>query len=322
MKRAGLFFCVLLVLAIACAVPVIAQPKNKVVISVLKGPSGLSSAWMMSELLKTSPDEFGFITVPSADMVVAKLLNGEVDAGVLPVNIAAKLFNAGAPIRALAVVGNGMVKFLTTDLDFASLSDVKGKTIYIAGQKATPDFLFQYLCASYGLNAGVDYTPIYNLAYPEIASGLAAGKIRYAVLPEPFASQAILKNASIRTAADLKHEWQLRTHQEDYPMSLFVARKELIESNPEKARILLDSYRASLRKAIEDPQGTGKLAESLDLGISAQVAASAIPLSNFVFIEAPAARHSIEMLLSVFLQFEPASVGGKLPDSSFYASIR
>jgi len=37
-------------------------------------------------------------------MVVAKLLNGEIDAGVLPVNVAAKLYNTGAPIRALAVV--------------------------------------------------------------------------------------------------------------------------------------------------------------------------------------------------------------------------
>ena len=65
-----------------------------------------------------------------------------------------------------------------------------------------------------------------------------------------------------------------------------------------------------------------KLAENLDLGISAQVAIIAIPNSNFVFIEASQSIQSIEALLSVFLKFDPTSVGGVLPSRSFYAQIR
>jgi NitT/TauT family transport system substrate-binding protein len=299
-----------------------AVPSDTVTISVLKGPSGLSGAWMMSELSRTSPGEFRFITASSADMVVAKLLNGEIDAGVLPVNVAAKLYNAGVPLQALAVVGNGMVKFLTTDPAIADLQDLRGKTVYVAGQKATPDYLFQYLCAQKGLIAGKDYVPVYSLAYPEIAAGLASGKIAYAVLPEPFATQALQKNRAIRTPIDLTKEWRAATGQNDYPMSLFVVQKALVESSPDKVRILLDSYRASIQRAIQDPAGTGKLAESLDLGVSAQVATMAIPLSNFVFVEAIRAVPNIEALLSVFLQFDPASIGGVIPPSAFYAKIQ
>jgi len=306
-------------LLIASTSMVTASPKDKVTISVLKGPSGLSGAWMMAELSRTSPGEFDFITVSSADMVVAKLLNGEVDAGVLPVNVAAKLYNAGIPIQVLAVVGNGMVKFLTTDSTVEKLSDLRGKTIYIAGQKATPDYVFQYLCTRKGLIAGKDYIPVYNLAYPEIAAGLASGKITCAVLPEPFAAQAIQKNGAIKTPIDITREWQAATGQNDYPMSLFVARRSFAESSPEKIRILMDSYRSSIQKAVQDPAATGKLAESLDLGISAQVATVAIPISNFVFIEASRALSNIEALLSVFLQFDPISIGGIMPDHSFYA---
>ncbi len=320
MKRAqSIFITVLLIISISM---VMASPKNKITISVLKGPSGLSSAWMMSELSKTSPDEFEFITVSGADMAVAKLLNGEIDAGVLPVNVAAKLYNSGVPIQALAVVGNGMVKFLTTDPTIEGLPDLKGKTIYIAGQKATPDYIFQYLCARRGLIAGTDYVPVYNLAYPEIASGLASGKISYAVLPEPFAAQAILKNPVIKIPIDITKEWQSATNQSDYPMSLFVARSSLVESSPDKIKILIDSYRASIQKAIQDPSGTGKLAESLGLGISAQIATIAIPMSNIVFIEAARATPNIEALLSVFLQFDPVSIGGIMPNRSFYAQIQ
>ena len=301
---------------------VYASSKDKVTISVLKGPSGISSAWMMSELSQTSPNDFGFVTVSGADMVVSKLINGEIDAGVLPVNVAAKLYNAGVPLQVLAVVGDGMLKFLTTDPSIHSIVDLEGKTIYIAGQKATPDYVFQYLCTKQGLVSGTDYIPVYNLAYPEMAAGMASGKITYALLPEPFAAQAMLKNKSIRTPIDITKEWKIVTGQNNYPMSLFVAKKSLIESSPDKIKILIDSYRASVEKAIQDPVATGKLAESLDLGVSAQVATIAIPISSFVFVEAPHAIEDIEALLDVFLQFNPVSIGGVMPNRSFYAQIQ
>jgi NitT/TauT family transport system substrate-binding protein len=305
-----------------CLIAAFAEPNKKINISMLKGPTGVSGAWMMSELGRTSPHEFTFITVASADMVVAKLLSGEIEVGVLPVNIAAKLYNSGVPLQVLAIVGNSMVKFLTLDSSIKSLDDLKGKTIYIAGQKATPDYVFQYLCVQRGLAAHKDYTPLYNLAYPEIAAGIAAGRIEYAVLPEPFATQAILKNASIKIPFDITDEWTKVTGQNDFPMSALIAKKELIEDSPDLIKILMDSYRASIKKALEDPTATGMLAGSLDLGISAQTASSAIPVSNFIFIESQEAIPSIEALLRVFLSFDSTSIGGVLPNRSFYAKIR
>jgi len=290
-------------------------------VAVIRGPSGIASAWMMAEPPAGAGVRFEFVTVAGADMVVAKLMNGEIEAGVLPVNVAAKLFNSGAPIRSLAVVGNGMVKFLTLDPSVRTLSDLKGKTIHIAGQKATPDYLFQYLCKKAGLILGQDYQAVYSLAYPEIAAGIAAGKLQYAVLPEPFATQALMQNPAISTPVDLKAEWKASTGLDDYPMSLLVARKQLVELHPDAVRLILDRYRASITKTLDNPAITGKLAEALDLGVKAQVAVSAIPVSNFTFIEAPAARKSVEALLSVFIQFEPASVGGALPADAFYARI-
>jgi len=299
-----------------------AAPQENATISMLKGPSGLSGAWMMYELSRTSPQDFSFLPVASADMVVAKLLSGEIDAGVLPVNVAAKLYNAGAPIRALAVVGDGMIKFLTSDASIQSIESLRGKTVYIAGQKATPDYVFQFLCAQKGLISGKDYTAVYNLSYPEIAAGLAAGKIASAVLPEPFSAQALLKNPSLRAPFDITQAWRASTGQVNFPMSLFVARDELIQSSPGKITILMDSYRASIQKAVNDPAGTGMLAEKLDLGVSAQAAALSIPVSNFVFQDAQSARSSIEALLKVFMRFDPVSIGGVMPDQAFYYATR
>ncbi len=213
-----------------------------------------------------------------------------------------------------------MIKFLTNDSTIQSIASLRGKTIYIAGQKATPDYVFQFLCAEQGLISGKDYTAMYNLTYPEIAAGLASGKIASAVLPEPFSAQALLKNPALRSPFDITQKWKESTGQENFPMSLFVARNDLIQSSPGKIAILLDSYRASIQKALNDPEATGKIAEKLDLGVSAQVAALSIPISNFVFVDAQKAHASIEALLEVFLRFDPVSIGGVLPNQEFYAT--
>jgi len=141
------------------------------------------------------------------------------------------------------------------------------------------------------------------------------------VLPEPFATQALLKNGAIRMPIDLRKEWQALTGHADYPMSILVMRSERIAAFPIKTRTLMNSYRASVEKALQAPEPTAALAESLDLGVTAQVASVAIPKSNFVFIEAPQAIPEIEALLTIFLNFDPTSVGGTLPDRSFYAAI-
>jgi NitT/TauT family transport system substrate-binding protein len=294
------------------------QPATIVTISVLKGPSGIGAAWMMSEPPATPNAEYRFVTAASADLVTAKLVSGEVQGGVLPLNVAAKLFNAGVPIKALAVVGDGMVKFLTNDSGIRRLADLKGREISIAGQKATPDYLFRFLAGKAGLESGRDYTPVYSLAYPEIAAQLAAGKLACAVLPEPFATQAMMLNKSIASPIDLDKLWTEATGLSSYPMSLFVVSGKLAGARPDVIQSIAASYRSSIAKTVADPAATARLAESLDLGMKAAVAQAAIPKSNYVYRTAADARASIEATLSLFLGEDPQSIGGKLPGADFY----
>lgn len=286
--------------------------------SVLKGPSGIGAAWMMSAPPAIPNAEIRFATAASADLVTAKLVSGEIQGGVLPLNVAAKLFNAGVPIKALAVVGDGMVKLLTSNPSIHSLSDLRGKEIHVAGQKATPDYLFRFLASKAGLVAGRDYTPIYSLAYPEIAAQLAAGRLSVAILPEPFATQAAMLNGALRSPIDLGALWTETTGLPSYPMSLFVVSGKLASARPDIIQAIAAAYRASIEKTINDPAGTAKLAESLDLGMKASVALVAIPKSNYVYRPAADARASVEATLSLFLAEDPQSVGGKLPTDDFY----
>ena len=297
----------------------VAVPKP-IVIGALKGPSGIG----MVKLFEAPPRPADGsivrpIAVASADLMTAKLISGEYDAGVLPLNVAAKLYASGIAIKLAAVVGDGMVSFLSSDSALSSLADLKGKRIYVAGQGATPDYLLRKLLKGSGIDPGKDLSLDYSLPYPEAAVALASGKISYAILPEPFVTMAKLQNPKLRSDINLGALWTEQTGQASYPMTAFVVSSSLA---PDAVKTILDAYAASIAWVVAQPDEAGLLVEKEELGLKAGIAAKAIPLSAYVFTDARSARPAVEALLRVFLELAPASVGGRLPDDGFYASFK
>jgi NitT/TauT family transport system substrate-binding protein len=313
--KASLFLMLSLIFSLASLG---ADPVETYTLSILKGPSGMAAAWMMENPPSSAQATIQFTVAGGADIVTAKLISGEIHGGVLPLNVAVKLYNSGVSLRALAVVGNGMVKFLSSDPAMNSLESIRGREIYVAGQKATPDYLFRYLTSKAGLNAGTDFFPKYNLAYPEMAAQLAAGRIEAAVLPEPFATQALKLNSELKPVADLDELWRKASGLDSYPMSVFVITEKLIASKTGIVDAIDKAYRDSIEKTVQEPANSAKLIESLDLGMKAAVAEAAIPKSAYVYQRASDVRGSIEAMLRLFLEADPISVGGRLPDEKFY----
>lgn len=291
-------------------------------IGALKGPTGIG----MVRLFEDTPAlpsglKLQLIAVPSADVMAAKVIGGEYDAAVLPINMAAKLYSAGIPIRLAAIVGDGMVSFLSSDTSIRSIEDLRGKTIAVAGQGATPDYLLRFLLERAKIDPNTDLRLSYSLPYPEAAEALAAGKISCAVLPEPFATLALRANPSLRSPIDLGKLWTEATGQATYPMSAFVVSDRLASTHPDDVARILSAYSHSIAWVVANPREAGLLVAKHDLGLTAPVAAAAIPRSNYVFETAPVARAGVEALLEIFLKTAPASVGDKLPDANFYASF-
>lgn len=298
-----------------------AAPQN-IVLGALKGPSGIG----MVRLFETPPlpadgSVVQIVAVPSADLMTAKLVSGEYDAGVLPVNVAAKLYNSGTGIELCAIIGEGMVSFLSADASVKTLADLKGKNVNVAGQGATPDYLLRSLLKGAGIDPEKDVKLEYALAYPEAAVALASGAIAYAVLPEPFATMAKMRNPKLKAVLDLGGLWTAQTGQKSYPMTALVVSSALASEKRQAVAAILDACSASISWVVAHPAEAGTLVEKHELGLKAPIAAKAIPFSAYVFIPAPAARKSVEALLSVFLDLAPASIGGRLPDGGFYASF-
>lgn len=291
-------------------------------VGALKGPTGIG----MIRLFESPPalprsGSLSLEAVASADAMAAKLISGELDAAVLPVNMAAKLYNAGLPYRLAAVVGNGMVKLVTGDASIRSLSDLKGRDVYVAGQGATPEYLMRTILKDAGIDADTGLRMVFSMPYPEIAASLVAGKIDLAVLPEPFATLALMGRPSLRVPFSLTALWAKASGLPDYPMSVLVVRSSVLADRPAAVNALLSAYADSIAFVQADPAAAGVLVEKHDMGLKAPVAAAAIPASAYVFLRAAEAKASVEGLLAVFLAAAPASIGGRMPDAAFYATV-
>jgi len=153
-------------------------------IGAIKGPTGIGAIRLFEDD-HVLPDNarYAIQGVASADAMVAKMLSGELDAAVLPVNMAAKLYNAGQPYSLLAVVGNGMVKLVTTDATINSIADLKGRDVYVAGQGATPEYLLRAIMPKYGIDADRMYTSYSACPTPSLPRALLRVGLRSRCCP-------------------------------------------------------------------------------------------------------------------------------------------
>lgn len=308
---------ILALAAAGAAIPAVAQKAP--VIAALKGPSGIA----LVQLFENPPTlgdglKVHMEAVASADLMVAKLVSGEYQVAVLPINMAAKLRRSGIDLSLAAIIGDGMLSFLTNDPAIHTVADLKGRRVDVAGQGATPEFLFRRILKDGGLDPDKDLNLAFALSYPDMAAAVAAGAIQSAVLPEPFATLARIKNPSLSSPLALGALWRKSTGMSDYPMTALVVRNGTSLTAAD-IRTILDATKNSIAQTVKDPAAAGPLVEKNGLGLAAPIATAAIPHCNFVYVEAPQARSEVEALLGEFLKSAPASIGGALPDDGFYA---
>jgi NitT/TauT family transport system substrate-binding protein len=291
-------------------------------LGAIKGPSGIGLVQLLEKPpLLAGGDTLAVEMLGSADAIVARLLAGDLDAAVLPINLAAKLYNSGMGYRLAAIVGNGMVRVITTDASVTAIDDLGGRPLHVAGQASTPEFLLRTILGYHGLTGEAAPELVFNLPIPEIAASVVAGRIDLAVVPEPFATMILSGNRNAREAFSLGVLWKQASGLDDYPMTAFVVKDGTIRDRPDSVRALLAAYQDSITWVLADPAAAGTLTEKFEIGLKAAVAAKAIPRSNYVFIPAVSARPIVEGLLKIFLDSAPVAIGGKLPDEGFYADL-
>jgi NitT/TauT family transport system substrate-binding protein len=282
--------------------------QGRAVFDLIRGPSSVALAALFEADLPID------LAVQSdASQVMARLMTGEAQMGILPPNIAARAAQAKPSLRLAAVTGFGMLSLLSNEAGLKRIEDMAGKTVSMAGQGATPEFVFRSILQDRGISAELNF----SLGNTEIAPALIAGRINAAVLPEPFATQA-LNNPSVHRVGDLQAEWDALSGVGNYPMTVIVVNWDYFESRKVLLNTLLQACESSVARVTADPAAAALLVDRANIGITGAVAAASIPHSNFSYRSAADAKPSLEKLFSAFLQYAPTSIGGKLPEQYFY----
>lgn len=279
-------------------------------VGVLNGPSGIPCAYLMEK-----STDYTFETFASAQTELPKLINGEIDIGFLPPNAAAKVFTKNKKaLLCLGVTGMGNIYLISKDSSINTVSDLEGKTVSCAGQGATPEYMLRFLLEQNNVkNVELDF----SIPNAEIAPSLISGKIKYALVPEPFASVAQMKSSDVKINLDIQKEFY-KVKKTDFPMTLLVVNAKYAKKHKKEIAKFINDISEAIKWTVANPVEAGVLVEKNGLGLKADVASAAIPNANYVWMDAKKSRVQIEKLLQLFLDFDKSSVGGKLPDKSFY----
>ena len=286
-------------------------------VAALKGPTAMGMVRMMSV---DGGENYAFDIYAAADEITPKLVQGALDVAALPANLAAVLYNrTGGELQVIAVNTLGVLYIAERGDSIHAVSDLAGRTIYSAGKGSTPEFALNYILRQNGLEPGVDVSIEYKSEHAECLAALMADESACAMLPQPFLTVAMTKAEDMRMALDLTQEWDALQTDGGSAMitGVVVARRAVIEENPEAIDAFLADYAQSVAYTNTDVPGAAALIGQYDI-VTAEVAEVALPQCNIVCITGSEMQSKLSGYLEVLFEQESESVGGTLPDAQFY----
>ena len=308
------------VLFFAVIIPAFCAPASEVRFGVLKGPTGIGACQLLSlnEEGKTR-NRYSVTLLAEATDMIAQIAAGQLDIAAIPTNAAAALYNkTSGAVRLAALNTAGVLYILENGDSIKSVADLKGKTIYAVGQGSNPEYVLRFILSQNGIDPDKDAELVF-LDSAELTTRAATGEIGVCMLPVPAVTTVLMKNKSMHTALDLSKEWDSLNTSGILTMGCVVVRSDFAKNHPIEVMAFLDEYGSSINFTKQNPSQAAQLCAKFSIVPSAAVAEKAIPDCNLIYICGDDIRPAIEGYLKVLYDFNPKSIGGKMPGDDFYS---
>ena len=283
-------------------------------IGVLKGPTGMSAAWLMDQNdQKLSANEYNFTVAGTPDAITGQLINGDMDIAALPTNAISALYNkTEGKISVLGVNALGVLYILENGNSINSVSDLAGKTVLASGKGSTAEYVLNYILEINGVIAEI----VWAAEHSEAATLALKGDYDIVMLPEPFVTNVTAKSDAFRVALDLTEEWEALGNGE-LTMGGIAVRTAFLEEHPDAVKAFVDEYGKSVAFTNSQPEDAAKLIAKYEIAAE-EVAKNAIPRCNIVWLHGKDYKAVLENFLGVVYDANPAGIGGKMPGDDFY----
>lgn len=312
----GLLF---ITLVSACATPKMPEKLNVVAPA---GATAISIAKPMKDIAEIDGIPVQYEVVPTTDLIVARLTAKEADFAVVPVNLAAQLYQKKLPYKLASVVTWGNL-FIASRDPLEGWEALKGKDIYMMGKGLVPDIVFRTLLKENGLDPDQDVNLIYLSGGTELAPNFLAGKAEVSMLPEPVLTTVKMKQPETHVMLDLQQEWNKAFDTESgYPQAGIFVKDELVQNAPSLVEKYLKSIEEGMGWLNENPAEAGQVAEELELGLPAAVVEKSMPGNNILYQPAAQVQKELQDFFQILYDFNPETVGGALPDQGLYYGLK
>lgn len=297
-----------------CAQPVAEETEAVTLnIAALKGPTAMG----MVEMMETSGDSYTFTLEGSPDAITPRIAKGEIDIAAVPANLAAVLYNNTKGVKVIAVntlgvlylVGNG-------DVEINRREDLLGKTIYSAGKGSTPQYALESILSALNLEEGKDVFVEWKSEHAECVAALLSDTESIAMLPQPFATSALMQNKSLSIVLDLNELWE-SINGSPLITGCLIARSEVLEKYKEAVESFLSLYSSSVDWVNSNNAEASLLIEKYGI-IKAAVAAKALPYCNIVCMRGEEMKKALNIYYNSLYSLNPKSVGGSIPSEEIY----
>ncbi len=292
-------------------------------IASLKGPTTMGLVGLMDEAAKgTAAEDYQVTMYASPDEVVPLVAQGSVDMALVPSNLAAVLYaktkGTDAQISVMAINTLGVLNVVEAGDTVKSIADLKGKTVYLTGKGASPEYVMNYLLTQAGLTPGVDVDLQFLTEHTEVVAKLASTPGAIGVLPQPFVTIAEAKSPDLRTALDLTKEWAAVSPDSQLITGVVVVRNSFATEHPDAVAQFMKDYAASTEWVNAKPADAAPLIVAAGIVPDATLAEKAIPLCYITFVDGAQMKSSLSGYLQVLFTADPKSVGGSMPGDDFY----
>jgi len=259
-------------------------------------------------------------TITSPDQVAAKVISGELDMVMVASNLGAKLYNKGVPYKLAGAMVWGNLYVVSRE-KLKGWSDLKGREIFMHARGLTPDFVFRHLLRANGLDPDHDVKLTYLAGGPQaLAMSFLGRRSAVSMMPEPMLAKVRQRQNDTHIVIDVQKEWQKVTHSPHpgFPQGALLIKTAIIKNYPSIVTRFLEEYEKSILWINKNPFQAGQYAESLDIGMKAKTVSGGIPGCNLRYVSSEQAEDELTTLFSILHSFNPAAVGGNLPDRKLY----
>lgn len=282
-------------------------------VASLKGPTSMG----LAPLITDENEHYQFDMYTAADEIVPLIVKGEIDAALVPANLAATLYQkTKGQVAVMNINTLGVLEAISAS-DAADLTALKGKTIYTTGKGTTPESVLRYLVQKSGLQ-WEDLNVEFKTEATEVVAALKADPAAAAILPQPFATVATQQIDNMRIQFSLTDLWRnVSDDDSELVTGVTLVRKAFAEEHAAAlAQFQLDSAE-SVAYVNSHPTEAAEQIGSLDI-VKAGVAKLAIPRCNLVSMTGMEMRTALGGYLNALYDYDPNLIGGALPELDFY----